>query len=109
MQNEDKFREIIHIISDPICIFNIKTMRFINVNKNFTNILDYTTEELTLSIFYQFCIRRRFRICSKSNNRPKQQRRNKRAEIRFISKCGEIKDLKWYFYFTSDAKLLIAL
>jgi len=103
MQNEDKFRKLFTLSQDPICIFNIKTMRFINVNKKFCNILDYTIEELTSQYFTNFVYEEDLEFAANLITDLNNNEETKEAEIRFISKCGEIKDLKWYFYFTSDA------
>ncbi len=102
IENEDKFRKLFTLSNNPICIFNIKSMKFVNVNSSFCNLLGYTSNELTSQYFTNFIYEGDLDFAANkiieliNNEEPTEM------IIRYVNNDGEVKKLLWNFCFTSD-------
>lgn len=95
-ENELKFRTFFNVSNTPMCIFNRKTKMFIEVNKAFCDILEYTPNELTTTISTSFITQEDYNMVNNHiDHTLVKEEQSLNFECSYITKNGKTITLIW--------------
>lgn len=100
VQSEHQFKTFFDEIAIPACIFNVHTMRFIQVNKELCSLLEYSKEELLEANLKDLIISADYESSIDAAYDNSQGNSRSNHINRYITKSQNIVDINWIF---SDA------
>ncbi len=80
-----------------MCIFNLKSMKFVKVNKFLCDLLEYTEDELIDSNLEDLIVKEDLDSSIKVANRNREKLKDENHVNRYITKTGKSVKLNWTF------------
>lgn len=96
-KSENRFRELFNQTHIPMCIFNLKTKKFIKCNRYLCEILGYSEKELQSLNIENLIIKEDYRNSIDVINLNLKKQKLSEFSNRYITKSGEIINIKWTF------------
>lgn len=96
-KSENRFRNFFNQTSTPMCIFNLKTKKFVACNKFLCDLIGYSEEELLKmkleDLIYKDDLKDSFEVIKMNLNNQTIDRH----ENRYLTKDGKIISIEWKF------------
>jgi len=96
-KSENRFRNFFNQTSTPMCIFNLKTKKFVACNKFLCDLIGYSEEELLKikleDLIYKDDLKDSFEVIKMNLNKQTVDRH----ENRYLTKDGKIISIEWKF------------